>query len=481
MNIIAEKYLNNYNSFYYDFNYWLNNIDQLAHQKICYFIGSLMYSLDNSSFYYNNDYNLDVNMNNDKLILYKELSGNDIDVLFYQLNKNQIITFPTFLFCSKNLDNNQGFENNINNKDKYIFLYRIKLNVNNMNEYPPMLFEINEGFQFFQLFTFFKITDVKIKQSDDKIFIDLEPIFKKEYLEFRLKDNEAIYYNSNLNIMESIYYENNNNNSNMNNSDISNNQIQSNIYITADVKLSKYLDFFNNKFNKNISEDMTSISLENSNLRNIGLLALSKIKFKDLIVLNLDKNNISDLTPLKACKFQKLKKLSLCSDDKTPLKNKIKDISPLANCNFPDLFILNLKNNLISDLTSLLFMKFPNLIILDLSHNRIESIHVFSNVDFPKLETLDLCNNLINDITPLITTSGKKSKLLKNIDSKVSVNSNILNHMISSSELNNENVKKNYVLPGLKTLKIKHNKIIIDETFLMAIKALRNRGITIFK
>ena len=42
IDIIIKRYTNEYDSFDKDFNYWLNNIDQLAHQKICYFIGSLM-------------------------------------------------------------------------------------------------------------------------------------------------------------------------------------------------------------------------------------------------------------------------------------------------------------------------------------------------------------------------------------------------------------------------------------------------------
>ena len=40
---IIQKFTSDYKSFYEDFNYWLNNIDQLAHQKLCYFIGSLIY------------------------------------------------------------------------------------------------------------------------------------------------------------------------------------------------------------------------------------------------------------------------------------------------------------------------------------------------------------------------------------------------------------------------------------------------------
>ena len=37
------------------------------------------------------------------------------------------------------------------------------------------------------------------------------------------------------------------------------------------------------------------------------------------------------------------------------------------------------------------------------------------------------------------------------------------------------------ILPYLKTVKIKNNKLIIDEGYLMTIKNLKSRGITIFK
>ena len=284
--------------------------------------------------------------------------------------------------------------------------------------------------------------------------------------------------------MESIYNENlNKNNSNINQSNISLSNNISNIYITSTVNISKYLQYFNNRYKKNLNSDMTSILLENSNLGNFGLLILSKIKFNELIVLNLDNNKISDLTPLTACDFPKLKKLSFGSDNKTSLNYKIKDISPLSNCNFPDLLILNLKNNLINDISYLLFMNFPNLLFLDLSYNKIQSIHVFSDVNFPKLETLDLCHNLINDITPLNTSLGKKNKIPKKIDNNNNsfINKSNISSIFSNSQQINEVHKKNVVLPSLKILKIKHNKLIIDEGLLMTIKALKNRGITILK
>ena len=69
--------------------------------------------------------------------------------------------------------------------------------------------------------------------------------------------------------MDSIFYDKNyNNNSNINQSNFSNSNNQSNIYITSSVIENRYLQFFNNKFNKNISPNMNSILLENSNLKN---------------------------------------------------------------------------------------------------------------------------------------------------------------------------------------------------------------------
>ena len=496
IDIIIKRYTNEYDSFDKDFNYWLNNIDQLAHQKICYFIGSLMYNLDTSDYFFNM-HEEDVEIIDNKLILYKELSGNYIDLLIYKKNKNQIITFPSFLLASKKLIHSENDDLFNKNNDRFDFIYKIKYNLNNQEEYTPILFDMSQENKIFQLFSFFKITNIKIKKANSKVIIDLEPINKKEYLELRIKqidESNSIYYNENLNIMEPIFYENNmyNDNSNAHNSNFNQSDISNSIHqseTSSNAKPSKYLQFFNEQYNANLTLDQSSIHLENYNLSNIGLLMLSKIKFAKLIVLNLDYNKISDLTPLKSFDFKKLKKLSLAQDNKTPLKQKIRDISPLTSCNFPDLFILNLKNNLISDISYLLFMNLPSLIILDLSNNKIKSIHVFCNVNFPKLQTLDLSNNQINDITPMLHASTKKNKLIKILDKKNlesmtinnnSIISNMNSNILSISQAINEH-KTNVVLPSLKILKIKHNELIIDEGYLMTIKALRNRGVTIFK
>ena len=481
-----NKYIGNYYLFKEDFNFWLNNLDNLSYEKLDYLIGCLMYTIDTSLYITIENKNIEEEKDQNHIILYKEFIGNYIDLLIHENNKHKLITFPYFLICSKKLMSLSDKDD-----DEYYIIYRIKYNINNQYDYVQTLYELNEGEKVFQMFTFFRITDVKIKRSEQKGIIYLEPINKKDYLELKLKNDDTIVYNYNLNIIETTRY---NNNNNIQENEYINNQ--NNLYITAndqlynniddesennEIKVTKFMQFFNNKYGTNLNSEMTSISMEENNMKNIGLLILSKTNLKNLIVLNLGKNNISDISPLGNCNFPKLKKLSLESAKDTLPQNKISDISPLIHSNFPELFVLNLKNNLIKDISYLLFMNFPSLIILNLSYNQIESVVVFSEVNFPNLETLDLSNNLINDITPFISFGKKKS--LKGVENSAILNSSNISasNLLSKSVANNENIKKNMILPNLKTLKIKNNKLIIDEGYLMTIKNLKSRGITIFK
>ena len=476
-----EKYEKDLPLFIEDFNYWLITSDNLSIEKICYYIGSLMYNID-SYLYDSNEY-IENNNDNNEITLYKEFLGDYIDVLQHENNKYKIITFPYFLTCST-----QKVDIPNNDDDKYYIIYIIKYDLNNKENYYQILYDLNDDTKVFQMFTFFRISDIKIKRNPKKALIYLEPINKRECLEQKLKFEDLVIYDNDLNIMDTIsYYTNNNLDENFEsiNSD--------NLYITADnyaynknyeenedSKITRYMQFFNNKYGTNLNPDMTSLSLEEIYMKNDGLLILSKTNLENLVVLNLSKNNISDISPLGKCNCPKLKKLSLESDSMANPQDKITDISPLIHSNFPELFILNLKHNLISDISYLLFMNFPNLIILDLSHNQIESVHVFNEVNFPNLETLDLSYNLISDITPFIS-SGKRKQTMKSIDNSSIVNSSNITNFLSKSVSSSEVIKKNMALPSLKILKLKNNKINIDEAYLMTVKSLRNRGITIFK
>ena len=77
-----------------------------------------------------------------------------------------------------------------------------------------------------------------------------------------------------------------------------------------ELKLLKYNKKIMKKLNiKDI--DIKELDLENKNLDNDIIEYLTKIKFNELKVLNLEKNNISDIKGLEKINFTKLEKLNL--------------------------------------------------------------------------------------------------------------------------------------------------------------------------
>ena len=69
---------------------------------------------------------------------------------------------------------------------------------------------------------------------------------------------------------------------------------------------------FNNKYNTNIEDiDIKELNLKSKNIGNKGLEILSKIKFKELKLLNLGCNKISDINILVKENFKDLNVLGL--------------------------------------------------------------------------------------------------------------------------------------------------------------------------
>ena len=76
----------------------------------------------------------------------------------------------------------------------------------------------------------------------------------------------------------------------------------------------------NSKFNLNIKEiDIKELNLENMNLKNDIIEFFGKMKFNELKILDLEKNNISNIKGLENVNFSKLEILNLKN-------NKIQDI-----------------------------------------------------------------------------------------------------------------------------------------------------------
>ena len=111
-----------------------------------------------------------------------------------------------------------------------------------------------------------------------------------------------------------------------------------------DFKIYETFKEFTEKLNiKIIDIDIKELDLRYENIGNKGLELFKNMKFKELEILDLSNNEISDIKALKYSDFNKLKKLLLNY-------NKISDIKVLENANFKDLELLDLSNNKISDI-----------------------------------------------------------------------------------------------------------------------------------
>ena len=98
-----------------------------------------------------------------------------------------------------------------------------------------------------------------------------------------------------------------------------------------DFEIYTKLKEFNDKYNTNIEDiDIKELNLSKGYLGNEGLKDLVKIKFKELKILNLTNNKISDINILEKVDFKKLKELNLSY-------NKISDINILEREDFKKL------------------------------------------------------------------------------------------------------------------------------------------------
>jgi len=136
---------------------------------------------------------------------------------------------------------------------------------------------------------------------------------------------------------------------------------------------------------------------------------------KDIKILNLTCNNLSDLKILQKIDCEKSEKLYLDN-------NKISDINILEKFRFKELKELYLNANNISNIEILEKVNIPNLEILDLSCNQIINIDVFAKVNFPKLRMISFHKNKITNIDKIKLAKFENLELLslahnENLDS----------------------------------------------------------------
>ena len=185
----------------------------------------------------------------------------------------------------------------------------------------------------------------------------------------------------------------------------------------------------------NKHDRVVDLCLYGSNICNLNRINSQLEKLDNLRRLNLEKNKIVDISPIK--RLIGLKRLDIEGNqifDISPIKgllhlnelylshNKIKNILEIKY--LISLEKLSLASNQIIDISPISILK--NLSTLDLDHNQI--IQIFAVANLLKLTRLNLSLNRINDISPIKELTGlERLDLDHNQISDVSVLENLIN------------------------------------------------------
>jgi len=163
------------------------------------------------------------------------------------------------------------------------------------------------------------------------------------------------------------------------------------------------IDYISNTFLEKQSlkeEDTKEIKIYNKSFNNDDLKILTKLNIKNLKILELDYNSITNIDYFVNANFPELMILSLKN-------NEVTDISALKNAKFKDLKGLLLNNNYIKDIKPI--GEFQKLRLIDLRNNQIEDISIFGAEKFNRLKCIYLSGNKI-DLTKFNSVKEKLDK-----------------------------------------------------------------------
>lgn len=189
---IIRLYTQESDSYYKDFNNWLNTSDPLAVQKTSWFIAGVMYSLN--KYAEKNDKGL-----KKTLKLYRGIRSNLYDLLNYQRAKGKIICFPSFTSTSRNYEVAERFAFG---EDNYKTI--ITIDYKHKKGFLPTAVDVSklaikeheyEEECLFLPYSFFIIQDVEINHKEKTAKIELTSIGRKKILENYLKEGINLVYN----------------------------------------------------------------------------------------------------------------------------------------------------------------------------------------------------------------------------------------------------------------------------------------------
>lgn len=218
---------------------------------------------------------------------------------------------------------------------------------------------------------------------------------------------------------------------------------------------------------KILFQNLTEIDLSSNYLSDFHTIEVYFGKeLPSLEILNLNRNNFSNLENLKHLILPKLKTLNLNS-------NKIKSVKCLNQVTFPELKHFNLVHNDINNLEGLDQIKFPKLETLGLifrdtdQGNTFTNIDIFTNINLPNLRVLYIPGRKIANINclakaflPELVSINLSYNLIKDIDIF--------------------EIKENkFIFPKLGFLDIRNNKIKYYRNNYLIIKSLKERQVEV--
>jgi hypothetical protein len=158
-------------------------------------------------------------------------------------------------------------------------------------------------------------------------------------------------------------------------------------YLLKNAKISR-------KFKNVAIQDNVSLNLHKCNIQDLGFLA-SIHNSTNLRVLDLSKNNISDISILSALNLPNLEYLDLSNNN----ISKLPDLS-----HFKNLKTIKFDKNIITHISSLssILHSIQN---ISLSKNKISDVSIFDTLYLPNIKILNLSENWIADSSPLYTLS----------------------------------------------------------------------------
>lgn len=162
--------------------------------------------------------------------------------------------------------------------------------------------------------------------------------------------------------------------------------------IEAGDKSANHIKYMNDLYKLQLKIDETDrIELENKCFNTYDLKVLCHLPLKNLRLLVLENNGISNIDCLENAEFPLLVALNMNN-------NAITDISVLSKIKFVDIEALLLRNNNIKDIKIFAKIKYDTLRAVDLRDNKIEDITPFENHQLGLLQCLYLQGNNFGDI-----------------------------------------------------------------------------------